>query len=249
MKLTSFVVRFPFLAITVSAYPPQSTSTQDMQLYQSTSTQTPQQSYQDRVQAEILRLTTVYEEKENLFTQVDSDSQIGRYQVLQLEDMVDEFHIELKRIDLSSDEASELKQKYHDARMQLDELMPEYKKQQQLYTQAMGVRNDAKAELKLLENNCKLMEEYSFKYGVQVGPSPNFLYNLEILKKQSDDILREIDLSLAKYDRVKTDEKTYGARLFSARSDKLQDVIRVLQSQSRVAENIFAAAQIDSVDR
>ncbi|KAH6589745.1 hypothetical protein BASA50_009838 [Batrachochytrium salamandrivorans] len=93
------------------------------------------------------------------------------------------------------------------------------------------------------------MEEYNSKYGVQVGPSPNFLYNLGILTKQSDDILREIDVSLAKYDRIETDKRTYGARLFSAQSDELSDVIQILQSQSRAAEKIFAAAQIDSVDR
>ncbi|KAH6595670.1 hypothetical protein BASA50_005668 [Batrachochytrium salamandrivorans] len=93
------------------------------------------------------------------------------------------------------------------------------------------------------------MEEYNSKYGVQVGPSPNFLYNLGILTKQSDDILREIDVSLAKYDRIETDKKTYGARLFSAWSDKLKDDIRILQSQSGVAKKIFAAAQLDSVDR
>ncbi|KAH6573273.1 hypothetical protein BASA62_003036 [Batrachochytrium salamandrivorans] len=196
MKLISFAV-VSLLAITVSAYPPQttttndvqssqSTSTQDMQPSQSTSTDDMQQPYQDRVQAEMGRLTAVCKEKEDFLIQADSDSQTGHYQVLQFEDMVGKLHDELKKIDISSDEESELKQKYHDARMKLDE---------------------------------------------------------------SDDILRGIDLSLAKYDRIETDKKTYGARLFSAQSDELSDVIQILQSQSRAAEKIFAAAQIDSVDR
>ncbi|KAH6589749.1 hypothetical protein BASA50_009842 [Batrachochytrium salamandrivorans] len=196
MKLISFAV-VSLLAITVSAYPPQttttndvqssqSTSTQDMQPSQSTSTDDMQQPYQDRVQAEMGRLTAVCKEKEDFLIQADSDSQTGHYQVLQFEDMVDKLHDELKRIDISSDEESELKQKYHDARMKLAEAMPEYKKQQQLYKKAAEDYNDAEAELQLLENNYKLLTEYNSKHEVQVEPSPNFLYNLDILTKQSD---------------------------------------------------------------
>ncbi|KAH6597556.1 hypothetical protein BASA61_003125 [Batrachochytrium salamandrivorans] len=105
--------------------------------------------------------------------------------------------------------------------------------------QARGTRDNAKAELQLLRENHELLNEYNSKYGAQVGPSPNSLYNVGVLKKQNDDILREIEVLLVKYNRIKSDEEMYDARLFSAQSGELRDDIRVLQIQSGIAKKIL----------
>ncbi|KAH6573336.1 hypothetical protein BASA62_002998 [Batrachochytrium salamandrivorans] len=249
MKLISFAV-VSLLAITVIAQSPhgtttqslqqsQSTSTPTPQSFQSTSTKTPQQSAQDKVQAKLEELTKDYEGEEMFFRQVYKDAQAEQQKVMELESMVDEIRIELKRITLSSDEESELKQMYYDAMRRLAKLVSKYKKYYWFYTEARGTRDNAKAELQLLRENQELLNEYNSKHGAQVGPSPNSLYNVGVLKKQNDDILREIEVLLVKYNRIKSDEEMYDARLFSAQSGELRDDIRVLQIQSGIAKKIL----------
>ncbi|KAH6589229.1 hypothetical protein BASA50_010207 [Batrachochytrium salamandrivorans] len=231
MKLISFAV-VSLLAITVSAYPQQSTSTQDVQSYQSTSTHdchsnlrallpmmsqpsqststndaqssqstatpTPQPPYQDKVQVEIDRLTKVYIEADDDFYRLNNDIQLAHETIVELEDTIINIDVQLQMAGLKADKRSQLTEKLDRLSALLKKMRDEYKEYQQPYENAMKKRNDAKAELKLLKENQRLMKEYNSKYGVQVGPSLNSVYNLDILTKQNTDILEEIDELLEK---------------------------------------------------
>ncbi|KAH6602282.1 hypothetical protein BASA61_001280 [Batrachochytrium salamandrivorans] len=129
MKLISFAV-VSLLAITVSAYPQQTTTTQDVQSSQSTSTQTSQPSQststndvqssqstaaqtpqpidQDKVQAEVGRLTKIYEEKDARFRPVDEDLKTKQQEFMNLEEKIRLSGIELQDASLSSEDRESL---------------------------------------------------------------------------------------------------------------------------------------------
>ncbi|KAH6593133.1 hypothetical protein BASA50_007583 [Batrachochytrium salamandrivorans] len=213
MKLISFAV-VSLLAITVSAYPQQTTTTQDVQSSQSTSTQTSQPSQststndvqssqstaaqtpqpidQDKVQAEVGRLTKIYEEKDARFRPVDEDLKAKQQEFMNLEEKIRLSGIELQDASLSSEDRESMEKMGEVLKLMLKKVEIEYKRHYKKYGQVREDRDDAKAELQLFEENQKLMEEHNANNGIKVGPSPRSLYNMKILEQQNTRFLKRL---------------------------------------------------------
>ncbi|KAH9250055.1 hypothetical protein BASA81_012188 [Batrachochytrium salamandrivorans] len=224
-----------------TSQPSQSTSTNDAQSSQSTATPTPQPPYQDKVQVEIDRLTKIYEKEDDDFYRLNNDIQLAHETIVGIKDKIIDIDVQLKVAGIKAERRSQLTEKLDRLSALLKKMRDEYKEYQQPYENAMKRRNDAKAELKLLKENQRLMKEYNSKYGVQAGPSLNSVYNLDILTKQNTDILEEIDELLEKYNRLETEDyiHLYDQNISISPNEELYSKILLLQSQNGIAERIL----------
>ncbi|KAH9269480.1 hypothetical protein BASA83_008430 [Batrachochytrium salamandrivorans] len=224
-----------------TSQPSQSTSTNDVQSSQSTATPTPQPPYQDKVQVEIDRLTKVYIEAEDDFYRLNRDIQLAHEAIVELEDTTINIDVQLQMAGLKADKRSQLTEKLDRLSALLKKLCGEYKEYQQPYENAMKKRNDAKAELQLLKENQILLAKYNSKHGVQVGPSPDSVYNLSILTKQNTDILERINALLKELKSLEPDEyiHLYDQDIFISPNEGRCNKILLLQSQNGVAERIL----------
>ncbi|KAH6576815.1 hypothetical protein BASA62_001197 [Batrachochytrium salamandrivorans] len=209
MKLISFAV-VSLLAITVSAYPQQSTSTQDVQSYQSTSTPdftAISEHFCPRLHSHLRALLLMMHSHLRVLP-LRLHSHLTKIKfslrtkaIVELEDTTINIDVQLQMAGLKADKRSQLTEKLDRLSALLKKLCGEYKEYQQPYENAMKKRNDAKAELQLLKENQRLMSEYNSKHGVQVGPSPDSVYNLSILTKQNTDILERINALLQRTEK------------------------------------------------
>ncbi|KAH6578984.1 hypothetical protein BASA50_003248 [Batrachochytrium salamandrivorans] len=260
MKLISFAA-ISLLAITVSAYPQQSTSTQDVQSYQSTSTptsqpsqststndvqssqststQTPQQPDQGKVQAKLEQLMKFYIKEETRFAPVDRNLKDEEQNVMEIEKGLNSIIVELQDTSLSSDRKSELKEKYDNGKELLEGLYAEYKEHCRHHKMLRKMRNDAKASLQLFSENQRLVEERNSESEVQAGFSSTSLYNLFILKEQNTEILKDLNALLEEQKNIGADQIVPVGSSLRAQSEGLKDRIQILQSQNRAAEWIL----------
>ncbi|KAH6564857.1 hypothetical protein BASA50_008314 [Batrachochytrium salamandrivorans] len=249
MKLISFAV-VSLLAITVSAYPQQTTTTQDLQpsqststddvqSSQSTSTQTPQQPDQGKVQAKLEQLTKLYIKEETEFAPVDKDLKAEEENVMEIERGLNSIVVELQDTSLSSDRKSELKERYDNGKELLEMLYAKYEGHYRHHKRLRRMRNDAEASLQLLKENQKLVEERNSDSEAQAGPSPDSVYDLEILMEQNIRILKEINELLEEQKNIGADQTVPVGSSLRERSEQLKDEIQILQSQSRTAKWIL----------
>ncbi|KAH6561867.1 hypothetical protein BASA62_009548 [Batrachochytrium salamandrivorans] len=207
MKLISFAV-ISLLAITVSAYPgsstlPQSTTTQDIQQHQSTATQSAeqpqstatqseQQSDQDKAQGELKRLMRIYEKDANAFQQVNKIVVALSQEAKTLSRMAGKLYGRSQKTGINLKKKLELEKQYSDAKAALNELYEQRNEQKQLSAGPKKILDKSRANVQLLEENQRRIMDYNLRHKVQIGPSLNSFYNLNILKKQYKGILKRI---------------------------------------------------------
>ncbi|KAH6582814.1 hypothetical protein BASA60_001710 [Batrachochytrium salamandrivorans] len=165
MKLISFAV-ISLLAITVSAYPGSST------LPQSTTTQDIQQHQSTATQSA--------EQPQSTATQSEQQSDQDKAQG------------ELKRLMRIYEKDANAFQQYSDAKAALNELYEQRNEQKQLSAGPKKILDKSRANVQLLEENQRRIMDYNLRHKVQIGPSLNSFYNLNILKKQYKGILKRI---------------------------------------------------------
>ncbi|KAH6567717.1 hypothetical protein BASA50_003974 [Batrachochytrium salamandrivorans] len=240
MKLISFVA-ISFLAITVSAKPPLRNS-----LYQSIrSSQSSRQFDQAEVEAEIERLREAHEKEEKIFAPIENDAKINRQNAIALIDKVSSISAELKLTAADSDARSELERKHYYAKTQFDILNSKYDNQFSSYSKAKQKRDDAKAAVDLLVENQDLIKKHNAKDGGQMGLSLGFFYNIDILKEQKDDIIKDLAILLAEWKKInvyknglQVDKNGLKSGL-RARRIELRDKILPRESQRKIAMNIL----------
>ncbi|KAH6597764.1 hypothetical protein BASA61_003028 [Batrachochytrium salamandrivorans] len=182
MKLISFAV-ISLLAITVSAYPgsstlPQSTTTQDIQQHQSTATQSAEQPQSTATQSE---------------QQSDQDkAQALSQEAKTLSRMAGRLYGRSQKTGINLKKKLELEKQYSDAKAALNELYEQRNEQKQLSAGPKKILDKSRANVQLLEENQRRIMDYNLRHKVQIGPSLNSFYNLNILKKQYKGILKRI---------------------------------------------------------
>ncbi|KAJ1344624.1 hypothetical protein BSLG_000147 [Batrachochytrium salamandrivorans] len=138
MKPISFVA-ISFLAITVSAWSPwdspyqnlptsPSTTTQSEQPPQSTATQSPQHSGQDKVEAELARLTAVYQKEKDIVAPIEAKYNINKQNAIDVGGRMKSIAAKLEETDIDDDEKLELEKKYREAKAECVVLVAEHNK-------------------------------------------------------------------------------------------------------------------------
>ncbi|KAH6564314.1 hypothetical protein BASA62_007998, partial [Batrachochytrium salamandrivorans] len=201
MKLISFAV-ISLLAITVIAQPPQSTTTQSEQPPHSTTTQSEhhyrseQQPDQDKVQAEAVRLDNIKDDYHVIIEQLTADIIAVQQKAVIAGKMSDTIKIRLQNTGLSSEERLELEKQDSDVEATLDTLYIECGEHNSYQTDIDKNLGILSAELYLLEDNQKLIAKHNVEHVVQLTPSPNSFFNLDILKDQYNNYLNDIKILL-----------------------------------------------------
>ncbi|KAH6586501.1 hypothetical protein BASA50_000455 [Batrachochytrium salamandrivorans] len=201
-------------------------------------TQSSQQSDRDKVQTEIDRLKLALDVQDHQFSQIDNYINTEKQKVTEIQAMIRKGIVKLQGISISMDERLKLEQNIYDLRMLADELTAKYRKQYHAYIDAMTECGTAKAELQLLRYNQKLIAEYNADHEVKVRISPNSFYNIDILKIQYADILKQIDKLLVEQKAMWESTRVFGGSVFRGQSEELENAIRALQIYSGVAREI-----------
>ncbi|KAH6563509.1 hypothetical protein BASA62_008472 [Batrachochytrium salamandrivorans] len=205
MKLISFVA-ISFLAITASAMPPWDNPYHNLPTSPSTATQSEQHSGQDKVEAELARLTAVYQKERDIVAPTEAKYKSDRQKIMDAGNRIDLISTKLEEPDIDDDEKSELEKKYYYAKAECVVLVAEHNKYHRYYIKIRKGRDDAKIELDLLVENQKLIRDYNSKHVVKTGPSPDSCYNLVFLRDQIDHIPKEIESLLAELEGIKADK-------------------------------------------
>ncbi|KAH6602216.1 hypothetical protein BASA61_001340 [Batrachochytrium salamandrivorans] len=160
MKLISFAA-ISLLAITVSAYPPPSTSTEDTQTPQSTSTQTPQipqdasqdmhQSDQHIAQGELEDLEKAYEELENRISEIYNNIGMLEQTKLELKSEMEKIGVEISNEGITRNEKVRLWGEYNVNFGGWKKAYTEVKVKQEELEKVKKERDGVKAELDALE--------------------------------------------------------------------------------------------------
>ncbi|KAH6566527.1 hypothetical protein BASA50_009372 [Batrachochytrium salamandrivorans] len=248
MRLISFVA-ISFLAITASAMPPwdspyqnlptsPSTTTQSEQPPQSTATQSPQHSGQSKVEAEVTRLTEIYEKERGIVAPIETKYRTDKQNAIDAGNRVNLIVDRLEKTDIDDDKKLKLEKKYRDAKVKWDGLTAEYNIQYRYYIKTRKGRDNARIELDLLLKNQELIADYNSKHDVKTGPSPNSCYNLVLLKKQIDHIPKEIEGLLAKWERIKVDKDRSRDSLKTWKAE-YNDRMRRREKQREIVKDIL----------
>ncbi|KAH9249498.1 hypothetical protein BASA83_008662 [Batrachochytrium salamandrivorans] len=242
MRLISFVA-ISFLAITVSAYPglgtpSQSTTTEDIQSPPSIAPQGEQQFDQDGVQAERARLTAAYEKEDESFSSMNSRLEINRQEITDLTAKANLIAIRFRETDLDDDDRRTLKKEYYGYKANLDVLIAEYNEQSLEFVKIGTACDFAWAALNLLLENQGLIVDYNAKDGVKTGPSPNSLYDLDFLRKQTDHFPKRIKNLHDKLKEIKANEAPPSDEL-KTQTNELENKIRRLGVQHEIAKEIL----------
>ncbi|KAH9250787.1 hypothetical protein BASA81_011375 [Batrachochytrium salamandrivorans] len=222
-----------------SAHQYRDVSAQSAQRYQGATTQSAQQSNQDIIRIEINRLMEAYKIQNDHCFQIDHQISTDKQRDMKARDMIKRITIKLQETSLSDHERLELQQTACNLRMMADELTTGYQEQNWYYINSIAMRSYAHAELQLLNDNQKLIAEHNSKNEVKVGPSPNSCYNTNMLKKQYDKVLRDIDVVLAEQKKINDAMLLPGGNAFKDQSKQLDNMIRILQHYNVVARRIL----------
>ncbi|KAH6574631.1 hypothetical protein BASA50_001260 [Batrachochytrium salamandrivorans] len=217
----------------------QGISVQDVDEVLGATSQSAQQLDQDIVMAEMNRLTEALKIQDDRCFQIDRQINTDKQRDTKARDMMKRIAMKLRETGLSSDKKLELKKTARNLRMASDELFARYKEQHQNHKDAMAERNEMYTELQILKGNQKLIAEHNSKNVAQVGLSPNSCYNIGILKKQYDDITKDIDKSSVKHKEINDAMRIYSGSVFRAESERLENEIHTLQNYNVVARRIL----------
>ncbi|KAH6588765.1 hypothetical protein BASA61_005829 [Batrachochytrium salamandrivorans] len=226
-------------AATHSAQQSPDAATQNVQQPPDAATQSAQPSDQNIVMAEMNRLMGVYKIQNDRCFQIDHQISTDKQRDTKARDMIKRITIKLQETSLSDHERLELQQTARNLRMMADELTTEYQEQRWYYINSIIMRSYAHAEVQILNDNQKLIAEHNSKNEVKVGPSPNSCYNTDMLKKQYDRILKDIDVVLAEQKKIRDAMLLPGGDAFKDQSKQLDNMIRILQSYNVVARRIL----------
>ncbi|KAH6570767.1 hypothetical protein BASA62_004182 [Batrachochytrium salamandrivorans] len=122
MKPISFVA-ISFLAITVSAWSPWDNPYHNLPTSQSTATQSPQHSGQDKVEAEITRLTAAYEKERDSVAPTEAKYKSDKQNAMDARDRMNSIVAKLEETDIDDDERLELEKIF--LREQIDHIPKE----------------------------------------------------------------------------------------------------------------------------
>ncbi|KAH9246175.1 hypothetical protein BASA81_016289 [Batrachochytrium salamandrivorans] len=247
MKPISFVA-ISFLAITVSAWSPwdspyqnlptsPSTTTQSEQPPQSTATQSPQHSGQDKVEAELARLTAVYQKEKKIVAPIEAKYNINKQNAIDVGGRMKSIAAKLEETDIDDDEKLKLEKKYREAKAEWVVLATKYNKYYRYYIKIRKKRCNAKIALELLLENQKRITDYNSKNDVKTGPSSNSCYNLVFLREQIDHIPKEIRDLLAEWERIKDDKDRSEDNLKTLRAE-YKDGIQRREKQYEIVKEI-----------
>ncbi|KAH6590351.1 hypothetical protein BASA50_009326 [Batrachochytrium salamandrivorans] len=167
---------------------------------QSTATQSPQHSGQDKVEAEITRLTAAYEKERDSVAPTEAKYKSDKQNAMDARDRMNSIVAKLEETDIDDDERLELEKKYREARAEWVDLAARHNKHYRYYIKIRKGRDNARIELNLLLKNQKRIADYNDKHDVKTGPSPNSCYNLVFLREQIDHIPKEIEDLLAEWE-------------------------------------------------
>ncbi|KAH9250808.1 hypothetical protein BASA83_010035 [Batrachochytrium salamandrivorans] len=225
--------------ITQSAKQFQGISVQNMHQSLDATTQSAQQSDQDKVLTEVERLTKALKIRNKIFSQIDSYINTEKQRDAKVKDMIKKITMKLRETGLSRLERRKLEKKSYDLRMVSDELTYRKNEQHQSYINAMKSSNELYAKLQLLKENQELIAEHNFKNVFKVEPSPNSCYNMDMLRKQYDKVLKDIDASLVEQKKLKGAMLLPGGNAFKAQKEEFDTKVPILQSYSEVARRIM----------
>ncbi|KAH6567700.1 hypothetical protein BASA50_003955 [Batrachochytrium salamandrivorans] len=231
MRLISFIT-ISFLAITVSAQAPQKYSYKSLRASQS-----PRQFSQAEILVEIARLKAEYA-KEAIFSPMDTENKLKEQEYTYLRDQVRLTGIRSEEAGLDSYTKSKRKGEYQNARAKLEAFNVEYDQQRPNYEKARKKYNNAKAAVELLVENQERIRIHNSENEVQTGPSLDSFYNIGILKDQIDEILRELESVVAKWEKIKHSIVVPGDGLTDQRVE-LRGGIRFYETQRDIAKKIL----------
>ncbi|KAH6582152.1 hypothetical protein BASA61_008660 [Batrachochytrium salamandrivorans] len=238
----------PHSTTTQSEQPPQSTFTQSKQSLQSTFIQSEQQPDQDKVQAEAVRLDNIKDDYHVIIEQLTADIIAVQQKAVIAGKMSDTIKIRLQNTGLSSEERLELEKQDSDVEATLDTLYIECGEHNSYQTDIDKNLGILSAELYLLEDNQKLIAKHNVEHVVQLTPSPNSFFNLDILKDQYNNYLNDIKILLGQEDRL----RKLGPLLIVIELQTLQQRVKgsmpVSQRYAGVAKRILERAGIRVVD-
>ncbi|KAH9250810.1 hypothetical protein BASA83_010037 [Batrachochytrium salamandrivorans] len=217
----------------------QGISAQEVDEVLDATTQSAQQSNQDKVLAEMDRLTKAHNAQIHYLSQIDSYINIEKQRDKEVRDIIDRTAIKLQETSISSDERLGLQQTIYDLKMVADQLTTVYKGQTWPYEDAMTKRRDANAALQLLNDNQKMIAAYNSQHGIQVELSPNTYYNMGILTAQYDKVLKDIETLLAEQKTIDNLVLSSNDDALKAKSAQLENEIHDLRSYSKIAREIL----------
>ncbi|KAH9246178.1 hypothetical protein BASA81_016292 [Batrachochytrium salamandrivorans] len=236
MRLVSFVA-ISFLANTVSAWSPWTNPYQNLPTSPSTTTQSEQQCDQDKVEAELARLTAVYQKEKKIVAPIEAKSNIDKQKAIDAGGRMKSIAAKLEETDIDDDEKLELEKKYRDAEVKRDVLAANYNKHYRRYIKIRNKRDDAQMALELLLENQNRIADYNSKNDVKTGPSPSSCYNLVFLRDQIDHIPKEIEDLLEELKDIKADKDISRDDLRTLRAE-YKDRIRRREKQYEIVKEI-----------
>ncbi|KAH6563070.1 hypothetical protein BASA60_010856 [Batrachochytrium salamandrivorans] len=237
-------------AATQNAHQSLGATSQDTHQYQGISDQDLQQSLgaadwgiqrneQDKVRAEIDKLTKVYNGRKRTIAQRNVHVNIEKKKYMTVRDMIGKIASKLRETGLSIDKNLELQQIIYELTMLSDQLIVRYVAQIRYYKNVIAKSNAIQAKIELLKNNQKLIAEHNFKNKDKVRLSPSSFYNIGILRIQFAKILKDIDNSLVEQKRISDAMLQSSDDALKAQSVQLENTIQGLKSQSRATREIL----------
>ncbi|KAH6584588.1 hypothetical protein BASA61_007376 [Batrachochytrium salamandrivorans] len=236
MKPISFVA-ISFLAITVSAQAPWDSPYHNLPTSPSTATQSEQHSGQDKVEAEVARLTAAYEKERDIVAPTEAKYKSDKQKAIDAEDRMKSIAAKLKETDIDDDEKLELEKKYRDAEVKRDVLATKYNKHYRRYIKIRNGRDNARIALELLLENQERIADYNSKHDVKTGPSHDSCYNLVFLRDQIGHIPKEIESLLAELKDIKADKDISRDDLRTLRAE-YKDRMRRRKKQCEIVREI-----------
>ncbi|KAH6592608.1 hypothetical protein BASA50_007984 [Batrachochytrium salamandrivorans] len=203
---------------------------------------------QKEVQFKINRLTKTCHSRKHDLSQTNGHVNVEKERGTEVRDTIDKIVGKLRETGLSSDKKLRLEKIIYDLRILFDEFADRHMKQIQHYINAMARSNDANAELELLKKNRKLMTEHNSNHEAQVELSPNFFYNVDILKIQYAKILKDIEDSLVEQKTIDNAMRVSDDDALKVQSAQIAYKIQVLKSHSRVARGILWEHRFQTVE-
>ncbi|KAH9244377.1 hypothetical protein BASA81_018224 [Batrachochytrium salamandrivorans] len=215
-------------AATQNMHQPLANADLDIQIYE-----------QKEVRAKINRLTKTCKSRKHALSQMNGHVNVEKGRSTEVRNTINKIVGKLRETGLSSDKKLRLEKIIYDLRILFDEFVDRHMKQIQHYINAMERSNDANAELELLKKNRKLMTEHNSNHEAQVELSPNFFYNVGILKIQYAKILKDIEDSLVEQKTIDNAMRVSDDDALKVQSAQIAYKIQVLKSHSRVARGIL----------
>ncbi|KAH6598989.1 hypothetical protein BASA50_003309 [Batrachochytrium salamandrivorans] len=189
MKLISFAALL-FLVITASAQSPQGSTSKNTQPPQGAAARDSLPSCQNKVQAKLKELMTIYQVKKDAVLAIgdlDKEKQEERDRKSEAKTA----KARMKGQGIEESEKLELQKQYHAAFDDWEKLLASLKANRNKLEKALGERDIAEIHLKTLIEHNKQLTEHNAKNKVQIELVPGSFYSKQILDEQSKAICLE----------------------------------------------------------